>query len=828
MGVVMAAYDPELDRKVALKLIRPERKGNLAQSRMLREAQAMAKLSHPNVVQIYDVGAFGDQTYLAMELIDGSTIRTWLDSEPRAWPEILEAFIAAGRGLAAAHEHGIVHRDFKPDNVLVSEDGRVRVADFGIAGWSGDEVADDAEHAVAHSFLRQPLTSTGAVIGTPRYMAPEQHAGEPAGVEADQFSFCVALHEALFGALPFAGGTVTEIVAEIEARRVHVPPDARYVPSWLGRLVRKGLAFNPEDRHPSVVELIDALERFPRTRRRTWRLAAAGVVVVGAVSVSPLLAGPAETPPCTAGAERIEDRWGARRDEVVERLGFEDGSQTTDQIVVASLEEYAERWTRTEREVCLDHKSGSTSAVLLDKAMGCLDRRFAALDTVVELALDPSVQVSALAGVVAKLPPVATCSDREALLRLAPPPEDPDAATVVSSVRNGLGEVEVLHNAGKVDVATEKLGALEASADGVGYRPLQAEFGLVAGRLAMDRGDWGVATRELTIAAHRGVAAGMDAVAAEALARLVFVVGISNKDPGRGLEHVPWARALLERLGEPRELDALLSNNIGTIHAVDGRREEATSAFARAVELSDGSGDTNPIDFSSYLANLAMNTRDSQKRDALFERSCALLDTTLGPEHLERLDGMVRWAQFTESPTEALARIEPVCALLALREHDDPMRSYHCSLRQAELHDRLGHREQAVSSLDVALPKTKPGQGGHNVPAYVQALQDRTLGYRALLTNDPVSALAPLQRAEDALRPKEEIPWIALDLADVTLLQARAHQALGQPIDTEALRRAITVYEDRMAMNEDQAPRYRRRLALELIDQSQAQTSAPP
>ena len=574
MGVVMAAYDPELDRKVALKLIRPERKGTLAQSRMLREAQAMAKLSHPNVVQIYDVGTLGEQTYLAMELIEGMTIRDWLEAESRTWSEILEAFVAAGRGLAAAHEHGIIHRDFKPDNVLVSDDGRVRVADFGIAGWSGEDGEQDAEHVVANSFLRQSLTSTGAVIGTPRYMAPEQHAGDPAGPEADQFSFCVALHEALFGAPPFTGETLPEIVADIEAGRVYVPSNARKVPTWLSRLVRRGLALDPADRHQSVLALIDDLERYPRKRRQTRRLAAAGAVVVGAVGISPLMAGTTEAEPCTTGAERIAEGWGARREQVADRFRSVNGPQT-DHLVVVSLDAYAERWTRAERQVCLEHQQGSVSAALLDTAMGCLDRRYAALDAAVSLALDAEVDVSAMAGVVAKLPPVGACTDRAVLLRLAAPPDDPDAATTVASIRTALGEVEVLHNAGKVDVAVEKLDGLTSAADDVAHRALQAEVALLAGRLGMDRGDWGRAADRLEQAAHQGVAAGMDAVAAEALARLVFVVGITKENPGQALEYVPWANALLERLGEPPELEALLANNIGAVHAIDGRRNEA-------------------------------------------------------------------------------------------------------------------------------------------------------------------------------------------------------------------------------------------------------------
>jgi len=196
MGVVHACYDPELDRKVALKVLRSDTVDGVARARLLREAQALAKLSHPNVVAIHDVGTVGEHVWLAIELVDGQTLRQWLET-PRRWREVLEVMGAAGHGLAAAHVAGLSHRDFKPDNVMIGRDGRARVMDFGLARASGKttEPASDTTlvPSVPPTWADAPVTRVGAIVGTPRYMAPEQlRGGRSVTGAADQFAFCVS------------------------------------------------------------------------------------------------------------------------------------------------------------------------------------------------------------------------------------------------------------------------------------------------------------------------------------------------------------------------------------------------------------------------------------------------------------------------------------------------------------------------------------------------------------------------------------------------------------------------------------------------------------
>src|SRR5712692_6504979 len=309
MAVVFSAYDPELDRKVALKLLRPVASaGEEAQARLLREAQATARLQHPNVVTVYDVGEMDGRVFAAMELIDGVTMRRWLAEHTRSWRDIVRAFVQAGHGLAAAHRKGLVHRDFKPDNALVDAEGRVRVADFGLARtvdeWSAALPADAGAGAGAEPrspALAAELTRTGTLMGTPAYMSPEQRRGASTDARTDQYSFCVALFEALYGQRPAAGRDVSSLSA------VAVPR----VPARIRRALLKGLNENPVQRHPSMEALLAELQRPPLL---TLPRAAGAALLMGVL----LFAGwRSMHPQCTGGEQAWGDVWSAPRREAV-------------------------------------------------------------------------------------------------------------------------------------------------------------------------------------------------------------------------------------------------------------------------------------------------------------------------------------------------------------------------------------------------------------------------------------------------------------------------------------------------------------------------------
>jgi formylglycine-generating enzyme required for sulfatase activity len=297
MGVVYAAYDPELDRKIALKLLsRQEGRGGdkaRRQERLVREAKAIAKLSHPNVVGIFDVGVHEGQVFMAMEYLGGGTLRDWMNAKKRQWREIVKMFIQVGQGLAAAHAEGLIHRDFKPDNVLLDKTGTPKVADFGLvrlrSAALGVATAEAAEPLAPDLPIDQtalaPLTRTGALAGTPAYMAPEQFLGKPIDARTDQFAFCVALFEGLYGARPFAGDTVIVLANAVAKGRMTDPPKDSDVPGWIRRHVQRGLAPDPAQRHEGFEGLLAALARDPAAQlRRRVGIGAVALLVVAAIA----------------------------------------------------------------------------------------------------------------------------------------------------------------------------------------------------------------------------------------------------------------------------------------------------------------------------------------------------------------------------------------------------------------------------------------------------------------------------------------------------------------------------------------------------------------
>ncbi|MCA9656529.1 MAG: protein kinase, partial [Myxococcales bacterium] len=322
-GVVYDGYDPELARRVAVKVLRSGKRNQesvkRARARFLREAQSIARLSHPNVIAVHDVGTYTAEelapgtregleredaeeegVFIVMELVEGQDLSQWLDRSSRSWREVVDLFLAAGEGLAAAHRAGIVHRDFKPGNVLVGEDGRVKVVDFGLAlTYGGTESrsasADPSTLTPLPAELRgagreedavllEKLTRTGTLLGTPAYMAPEQHGGEPADQKADQFAFCASLYRALHGRHAFEGKELDALFANKVAGRVRPPPDASRVPAWVQRVVMRGLRADPQERFASMEELLRALRADPRRRLLRWARAAVVPVALGAVA----------------------------------------------------------------------------------------------------------------------------------------------------------------------------------------------------------------------------------------------------------------------------------------------------------------------------------------------------------------------------------------------------------------------------------------------------------------------------------------------------------------------------------------------------------------
>lgn len=299
MGVVYRGFDPDLQRQVALKLLRPRAGTGSgiggARARLLREAQAMAQLSHPNILTVYDVGTWGEQVYIAMELVQGTTLDEWLRAAPRSLASILDVFLQAAEGLQAAHAAELVHRDFKPDNVLVDREGRVRVMDFGLTRYLAevDEHASTAPSSPAAtsmdspaSALSTPLTQAGALLGTPAYMSPEQFEGSTVDARSDQFGFGVALYEALYQQRPFSGKTLAELRETVTAGKIAPPPRSRPAPSWAHAVVTRALSRAADDRYATMGALIRALSSGRHRRRRiAWAVGLAALVAATVAAV---------------------------------------------------------------------------------------------------------------------------------------------------------------------------------------------------------------------------------------------------------------------------------------------------------------------------------------------------------------------------------------------------------------------------------------------------------------------------------------------------------------------------------------------------------------
>ncbi len=474
MGVVYAAYDPKLDRKVALKFVR-ESESPRSQTRLLREAHAMAKLSHPNVLPIYDVGTFRGRVFLAIELVEGATLEEWLQPR-RTTRQIVAAFLGAARGLAAAHSAELVHRDFKPSNVLVGNDGRVRVMDFGLA--RADRDSNEGEPEPQKNLLDDQLTVDGSVMGTLAYMAPEQRRAVPADDRSDQFSFCVALYEALYGESPFAGDGEARWEA-IERGQIREAKKGATVPAYVRRAVVRGLAVDPEQRHPSMDALIAALRADPAVaRRRLLFPAIAALVAVALVLAVLALRQDRAVTPCRGSEDKLAGIWNdAVRGNLATRFATLDKRFATDAWTRtrAIVDDYATRWTGMRQDVCeATRVRAEQSEAVMTLRMSCLDRRLDRLRALVTAlgAADADASLRS-ADAARSLERLDDCADVEALEKRIKPP-DGERAARVETLRAKLSELQVLFDLGKYD-AKDRTAALAMDATALGYRALEAE-----------------------------------------------------------------------------------------------------------------------------------------------------------------------------------------------------------------------------------------------------------------------------------------------------------------------------------------------------------------
>ncbi len=610
MGAVYAAYDTKLDRKVAIKVLLA-RGSELARQRLVREAQAMAQLSHPNIAQVYEIGeieASGD-AYLVMEYVDGVTLHTWLEGDANRDPAaVLEVFIAAGRGLAAAHAEGLVHRDFKPDNVMIRRDDRVLVMDFGLArGWipnGGDAAAPRVAASGVHdagdlgisrasfSELSTELTATGAVLGTPAYMAPEQFCGLEADARADQFAFCVALFEALHRRRPFAGETAYELMAAV-TEGAWLRPERSEL-DWVDAILGRGLAVDPDARWPSMDALLDALSRDPTPRRRLLMGLGGALVALSVAACGLWIAEERDRAQTRARCESLGSAfpraWEGQRDTYADRFAASD-SPIAAQVwgkVEPVLGDYVDDWAAMREQACVEAEvDEALPAQSYAQVVRCLDEAretFAGL-TGAWTTIDTPKVIQASRGV-AGLPPLTLCRDEARLeLRRSPPP---DKAEAIDAIESRLVHAYGLSLAGDFGAAKEELDRVAVEAEAVGWSPLVAEVLRRRANVQGSLGEYEAAVRDGERSLFAAVEGGDDILALEATIDLIDITGSYLGEPEGGRRWHELAQAMLRRLDiRGGRLESRLLRHRGRLLFVEGRSEEAIAPALRSLALDE-------------------------------------------------------------------------------------------------------------------------------------------------------------------------------------------------------------------------------------------------
>ncbi|MCX4240329.1 serine/threonine-protein kinase [Paraliomyxa miuraensis] len=641
MGVVLRAYDPRLQREVALKHLRSDVLDDGAAERMVREAQAMAQLAHPNVVAVYDVERHESTVLLAMELVQGTTLGKWLRKEALGWPRVLEVFVQAGRGLAAAHAAGLMHRDFKPDNVLVGTDARVRVTDFGLARPMGEHVGADEGSGVrasisgSHGSLRATVTAAGTVMGTPAYMAPEQQMGEEADAKADQYAFCVSLWEALTGKRPFVGDYRQLAVAK--TRGPPQWPSGSAVPRKITEAILRGLAPAPSERWPSMDALLERLDLDPARSRLRW--ITAGAIGVAVLATTGAIAGWWTRSPavCTGARDHLVGVWDdARREQVSTGLrstGVE-YAETTLAELLPRLDAYADEWAGMHTTACeATSVRGEQSAAVLDLRMGCLRQRLQSLAATAEvLAGADAVVVENAISLTAGLPSLAGCADVDALQTGVAPPEAA-LAPAVEQARGELARARVIGSVGQHAASIEQLDALSEQA--LAYEPLRAEVEVWRGHMLLDLRRYEEAERVLEDASFAALRTNHREYAIEALSALGFSLGARRMQEAEGLRLTRTALAMVEPLGIPK-LHTLVLNDLAGVLQTHAHHDEAIEVFGRALALQlEQFGEQSPF-VTTTMTNLAHSMESRGDLEASFEmleRTLELERRLHGPEH---------------------------------------------------------------------------------------------------------------------------------------------------------------------------------------------------
>ncbi|HEY3360041.1 MAG TPA: serine/threonine-protein kinase [Polyangia bacterium] len=810
-AVLYVAYDRELDRKVALKFMRPNpqhsrsEKLTAARARLMREAQALARLNHPNVVAVHDVGTFGEQVFIAESFVDGADLRVWAQMHPRTLREILAVFAQAGRGLAAAHAAGLVHRDFKPENVLIGHDGRVQVTDFGLARAAGEVPVIEPIQALGATLadsaglLSTPLTQTGTLMGTPAYMAPEQHLGQAADVRTDQFNFCVSLYELLYGERPFIGETVGELARQVTQGKVRPAPKDTRVPAWLRRVVLRGLRPDPAERYPSMDVLLDALGHDPAAR---WRRAGAVlglVALVAAVAAGVTVYHARGARLCQGADRKLAGVWDAGRKETI-RLAFvatgKPYAAAAFEGVSRVLDAHTRAWVAMHEDACAATRvRGEQSEALLDLRMACLGQRLEEVKALGDvLAAADAKTVERAASAAGAVSPLAVCGDAEALKGVLPPPRDAATQVRVKEVRAKLAQAKALDEAGRYEQGMTVAAAADAEAQAVGYRPLEAEARLRLAAATLSKGDYKLAEQRLHEALWLAMEGKHHEIETRAAVSLTNTVGYLQKRTTEGHFWARHARAALTAYGADPALEAAWHNGSAGVFAAEAKYDRQLEHNLKALELRQRAFGPTHAAVAGSLNNLGVtfsSKGDNARAADYFQRALTTNEKVSGPDH----------------PDVALACMNLAETVGALGDFERQRQLAERAVRLFTAATGPEHPYVAASTLALGNALHNQGQHAEALARFVrgQAIYEKAVGPKDA---DFAQALASVGREQRCLDPRSPAALeagrraVAIleaavgrdhpDLAAALTLVGQAQLALGAPHEAIApLERAV-------------------------------------
>jgi len=769
MGVVWGAWDPELERRVAIKLVKATMQA--ARDRIQLEGQALAKLSHPNVVTVYDVGVVDEQVYIVMEWVRGQNLRAY-GRTPRTVRELVAIYRAAGEGLAAAHAEGLIHRDFKPDNAIRGDDGRVRVLDFGLAR---NDVRPDGSGDGGSA----PSSDMTRGAGTPKYMPPEQAEGGVLTPAVDQYAFCVSLREALAGRN--ADGKDADI------------------PGWIEAIVIRGTAREAKDRFPAMADLLYALARDPATIWRRRAIAGGALAAtVAAFVIGNLRASGHAVEPCSGARQDIARTFRpAARAQMALHLNTL-GAYGSDEAtrLDGELASYADRWAASHHTACLANERGELTAQLYERNLSCLGRARVGLETVLDLlARVPGERLSNAIVATRGLPDTERCLTETLASTIEPPP--PALAARANALGNEVARLRVLAQAADPGAAAAAA-AVVAQSQELGYLPLLARAYLVQGIDLVVRRDVPRAIPVLEQAATTAIDAGDEVGFVEAYAREVYEIARTEKDqlPANAallLGAIPYVEHIARRLGAAASFERpLLFNNIGVSRMSAGDKADARAWFARAIdEPRTRAGD---VELVSAVGNLALNADQPAERDRLFMRERDTLVSLLGPNHIRTLEAMYKSSVFATRPDVAASQIRDVChraQTFHAKEAADMVGR--CAYELGWLAEERGDTAETRASMQLVNNARKP-----IAQAYLAALDGKL-----------EDAVRQARHAAEGLQGEW---WTQFYAADGLLFAAICADRLHRPADAIAsLRKALAFYDQLTVIK--QAPYYLRRTA---------------